>query len=223
MMSRLPRFRPARQADTRGFTIIELLIATLVFSMVLILITVGVLSFTKSYYRGVNQSNTQSAARTILENVTQAIQFSGDAVTAPLAVTNDSRGFCIGNQRYSFLPGKQLWDDGAPDPALNRTSHALLLDKPGNCAGLPALDVQGPAASTGTELLQPRMRLSKLEVERIPATELYRVTIRVVYGDDDLLNNPTGADASCKVSISGSQYCAQAELTATVKKRITSQ
>lgn len=219
-MSRRSR---VKQTCTGGFTIVELLIATLVFSMVLILITVGVLSFTKSYYRGVNQSNTQSATRTILENITQAIQFSGDDVTSTLTAVNGSQGFCIGNQRYSFLPGKQLWNDGAPNHDLNQTSHVLIQDGPGSCAGLSALDVQGLDANSGTELLQPRMRLSKLTVERLPGSELYTVTIRVVYGDDDLLNNPTGPDASCKVSISGSQYCAQAELSATVKKRITSQ
>ena len=65
------------------------------------------------------------------------------------------------------------------------------------------------------------MRISKLQVERMPGTaDTWRVTVRVVYGDNDLLNNPTAEDASCKVSISGSQYCAQAELTTYVKKRI---
>lgn len=220
-MNRLQTARSGNRAA--GFTIIELLIATVVFSMVLILITVGVLSFTKSYYRGVNQSNTQSAARTVLENITQAIQFSGDDVTTALPQTNGSRGVCVGNQRYSYLPGKQLWDDGAPNPALNQTKHVLLLDKPGSCAGLPALDVQAASIGSATELLQPRMRLSKLTIERVGVTELYQVTVRVVYGDDDLLNNPTGDNASCKVSISGSQYCAQSELSATVKKRITAQ
>jgi type II secretory pathway pseudopilin PulG len=207
-----------------GFTIVELMIATLVFSMVLMLITVGVLSFTKSYYRGINQSNTQNTARTILEDVAQAVQFSGDAVTPDLGVTNGSHGFCLGNRLYSYLLGKQLWDAGTPDASLNQSRHVLLMDKAGSCGGENPVDVANAPANRTGELLKPRMRLSKLsivQVDPLGKSDLYKITIRVVYGDDDLLNNPTGPDASCKVSISGSQYCGQAELTTTVKKRIT--
>jgi prepilin-type N-terminal cleavage/methylation domain-containing protein len=202
----------------RGFTIVELMIATLVFSVVLILITVGVLTFTKSYYQGINQSNTQNAARTIIESVSQAIQFSGDAVTTPITSNNGSLGFCIGNQRYSYYLGGQLWDEGTPDAALHQVKHALVMDKSGSCAGLAAQDIQG-ATVAGEEMLQPRMRLSKLTVENLSGG-LYKVTVRVVFGDDDLLNNPAGPDANCKVSISGSQFCAQSELSTIVKRRI---
>lgn len=212
--------RPTRKPAAAGFTIVELLIAMLVFSMVLILITVGVLSFTKSYYRGINQSNTQNTARTVLENIAQAVQFSGEDVTTDLGTNNGSQGFCLGNQRYSYLLGKQVWDDGAPNPALNQSRHALVLDQNGSCSGASPQDVASLPANTPGELLQPRMRLSKLSVVQLGTSNLYQVTIRIVYGDDDLLNNPTGANASCKVGISGSQYCAQAELTTTVKKRI---
>lgn len=208
--------RPSRYS--RGFTIVELMIATLVFSVVLILITVGVLTFTKSYYQGMNQSNTQNAARTVIESISQAIQFSGDEVTVPITSNNGSLGFCIGNQRYSYYLGGQLWDDGTPDAALHQVGHALVVDKPGSCAGLAAQDVRAGTVA-GEEMLQPRMRLSKLTVENLTGG-LYRVTVRVVFGDDDLLNNPADQDANCKVSISGSQFCAQSELSTIVKKRI---
>jgi type II secretory pathway pseudopilin PulG len=211
---------PRRKAA--GFTVIELMIATLIFSMVMILITVGVLSFTRAYYKGMNQSNTQNAARTVLESISQAIQFSGDEVTSPIgtAGSNGSQGFCIGNQRFSYAPGWQLLDDDVVDQSLNQSRHALVMDKPGSCGGLDAQDVRGNYVE-GTELLQPRMRLSKLEVQQIGTTDMYRISIRLVYGDNDLLNDPTSPEANCKVSISGSQYCAQAELSTIVKKRIT--
>ena len=194
------------------------MISTLVFAMVMVLITIGVLNFTRSYYRGINQSNTQNAARTIIESISQAIQFSGDAVTIPITANNGSQGFCIGNQRYSYTLGGQVWDDGTPDAAQNQVRHALVMDKPGACSGLAAQDL-GAATVDGTEMLQPRMRLSNLTLQEI-SDGLYRVTVRVVYGDNDLLNNPGATDASCRVSISGSQFCAQSELSTIVKKRI---
>lgn len=209
-----------------GFTIVELLIATLVFSMVLVLITIGVMTFTKSYYKGITQSNTQTAARSIIENIAQAIQFSGDAVTAPIgtAGSGDSEGICIGDQRYSYLPGWQLVD-GAADTAHQQANHALVMDQPGNCSGLDAQDLTG--SPTGTELLSPKMRIAKLDVEQLGTSGMYKIDVRVVYGDADLLYSPSGdaagataSDATCKYSISGSQFCAVSELSTVVERRI---
>jgi prepilin-type N-terminal cleavage/methylation domain-containing protein len=219
-----------------GFTIIELLIATLVFSLVLVLITVSVLTFTKSYFRGINQAATQTAARTIVEGIAQSIQFSGDAVNPAITPNpNGSSGFCIGNQRYSFLLGWQLVD-GTPNSELHQTTHSLMLDASSSCSGATAQDVRSGNLS-GTELLSPRMRLAKLKIEQAGDPSVWRVTIRVVFGDDDLLCSPSvpgdcassatsspldKPDLSCKVAFTGSQYCAASELSTVVKKRITS-
>jgi prepilin-type N-terminal cleavage/methylation domain-containing protein len=203
-----------------GFTIIELLIATAVFSMVIILISVGVLSFTKAYYKGVNQSNTQNAARLIIEDIAQSIQFSGGEVQPVLGTvgSGDSTGFCVGSSRYSYVLGKQLSDD--VPLATGQTKHALVVDKGASCAGGNAQDVEGSSVA-GTELLTPRMRLSKLTIEPVAGTtDVFKITIRIVYGDDDLITNPTADNAFCSVGISGGQYCAQAELSTVVKKRI---
>lgn len=207
-------YRHQRQT---GFTIIELMIATLIFSLVVILITVGVLSFTRAYYKGVHQSTTQNTARLIIEEIAQAIQFSGGEIQPALTPTGGSQGFCISNQRYSFVLGKQLTDDTVL--SANQARHALVMDKGTSCGGASAQNVES-ATVTGTELLRPMMRLSKLSIAPIAGTDMFKIDIRIVYGDDDLLENPTGPDARCKTGISGSQYCAQAELTTTVKKRI---
>ena len=211
-----------------GFTIVELMIATLIFSLVVILITVGVLSFTRAYYKGVNQSVTQNTTRLIIEDIAQAIQFSGGDIQPVLTPTNNSEGMCIGgNVRYSFVRHKQLMDTTALGP--NQTRHVLMRDKGASCAGGAALDVENNSQTSAcinggncTELLDPRMRLAKLSVDPVAGTtDMFRVTIRVVYGDDDLLVNPTGDNAHCDVGLKGTEYCAQSELTTIIKKRIT--
>jgi prepilin-type N-terminal cleavage/methylation domain-containing protein len=221
----MKRAYPKRTSQA-GFTIVELMIATLVFSMVLVVVTIGVMTFTKSYYRGITQSNTQNTARSVIENITQAIQFSGDKVTSPISTagSGSSVGFCIGNQRYSYQPGWQLVD-GTPNVSLKQTRHELVMDSPGDCSGLSAQDVT--KTPTGTELLSPHMRIAKLSVSQVGTTGMYKVTLRVVYGDADLLYSPSGnaagaaaPDAACKVSIAGSQFCATSELSSVVGKRI---
>lgn len=212
-----------------GFTIVELMIAMLVFAVVLILITTGVLTFTQSYFKGINQSKTQTAARTTLETISQAIQFSGGSVNGALTETNGVKGFCVGNQRYSFVTGKQLTDTA---PAGNQVARVLIVDELGNCGSAAAHDIVDSLPAGGRELLAPGMRLSKLLVED-QAGGLYKVTVRVVYGDDDLLCSPAAGDCtaqaitnldandlSCRFAFQGAQYCAYSELSTVVKKRI---
>ncbi len=212
-----------------GFTIIELLIAMLIFSLVMVLITVGVLTFTKTYIKGVNQSKTQTVARTIVESLTQAIQFSGGAVNPDYAaLPNKSDGFCVGDKRYSFLLGKQLVN-GPKNPS--QTNHALKVDESGSCGGSNPQDMTinptDPGSPVGLELLGPGMRVSDLRIEQIGLTSNYRVIVRIVYGDNDLLhspgNKPEGAeadDATCILGISGSHFCAVSELSTIVNKRL---
>jgi prepilin-type N-terminal cleavage/methylation domain-containing protein len=60
-----------------GFTVVELLIATVVFTMVLLVITSGVTHFTHAYYKGVHQSSTQTTSRNVINTIAQNIQYGG--------------------------------------------------------------------------------------------------------------------------------------------------
>jgi len=214
----------AKDKFDAGFTIIELMVATLVFSVVLLVIAVGVMQFNHAYYAGINQSNTQNTARAILENVSQAIQFSGEQVTSPIASAGGENGFCIGNDRYSYHLGWQLVD-GTPDVSKHQANHAVVMDTPGDCSGLSAQDFSKPLAGGSTELLSPHMRVSKVKVKQVPgSTDLYEIDVRVVYGDDDLLHSPSGggptaSDVVCQNG-AGDQFCAVSELSTVVQKRI---
>jgi type II secretory pathway pseudopilin PulG len=215
------------RSSSSGFTIVELLIATLVFSVVLVLITFGVIRFNQAYYKGVTQSDTQNVARAVMDNIAQSIQFSGDTVTSPIGTVGSGKsvGFCVGDQRYSYLLGWQLVD-GSASVSKHQTNHALSVDSPGNCSGMNAQNMQS-AGVNGTELLSPHMRVAKLSVTSVAGSnDLYKVDVRVVYGDDDLLESPSGIkpaatapDAQCGVQ-SGSQFCAVSELSTVVQKRI---
>src|SRR5688572_1794031 len=94
----------------RGFTILELLVATIVFSVVLLLVTAGIMQITRVYYKGVTETNTQNTARTIVDTISQAIQFSGGDVTVtnPAAVPGTDYAFCVGNEQFSYRLGWQV-------------------------------------------------------------------------------------------------------------------
>ena len=202
---------------TEGFTIIELLVATAVFATVLIVVTTGILQFSRVYYRGVTEANTQTAARTVVDLISQSIQFNGGAVsnTPGAVVAGNSYDFCVGSSEYSYRPGYKLVDK---TPGTNETNHSLVVRQVSGCTGPTGGQDLSSASVTGRELLSPNMRLANVTVTNVSG-DLYKVQVRVVFGDDDLLNNPTTATASCKGN-AGSQFCAVSELSTMVVKRV---
>ena len=104
MINRLQIFKISRVQT--GFTIVELMISTVIFSMILLLLTPGVISFTKSYYKGITETNTQRVARVISEDVTQAIQLN--SADPYMNLSGSWKEICVGNTAYVFTLGKQL-------------------------------------------------------------------------------------------------------------------
>jgi len=204
-------------AAQRGFTIVELLIATAVFSTVLIVVTTGILQFSSVYYKGVTETNVQNTARAIMDTIAQSIQFGGGAVSGTGASTpGGSFDVCVGTVQYSYRLGYQLVDSGATG---NQTYHSLLVQTVAGCsAPTGGQDMTSSGALSGRELLVPHMRLSNLVVTNVTG-DLYKIQVRVVFGDDDLLDNPTAADASCKGN-AGRQFCAVSDLSTVVIKRV---
>jgi prepilin-type N-terminal cleavage/methylation domain-containing protein len=209
-------FRMPLEKQQKGFTIVELMIATLVFSTVLLVVTIGIIQITRVYYKGLNEAATQDTVRSITDTIGQAIQFGGGEVTPTDARADKStKSFCIGNTQYTYTSGMQLVD-GPPDAGKSETNRVLLTRTLAGC------NAASPNATSGRELLSPKMRLAELAVKQdTNEPDLYKVTVRVAFGDDDLLNNPNSAKPSCK-STAGSQFCSVSELTTTVVKRIGS-
>lgn len=200
----------------RGFTIIELLVATMVFAVVLLVVSSGILQITRVYYKGVTESNTQNTARSIMDVISQSIQFGGGDVigTASAPAPSTDYAFCVGNQQFSYRLGWQS-EDKAEDIPNNQLRHVLVQRSASDCN---PQDLSSQSI-VGRDLVGTHMRLANLVVQNV-GPNLYRVQVRVVYGDNDLLFNPTATNASCKGQQAGTQFCATAELSTIVVKRV---
>lgn len=228
-----------------GFTIIELLIATMVFSVVLLTISSAIVQVGRLYYKGVTSSRTQEAARTVMSDISEAIQFNNGAVVgtanpASLAFATDppSLAICVADTHYSYRPRQQRSDDTG--------LHAVVSQKiDGGCNATPAQNMTATSL-TGNELLGDKMRLDKLVVTQLAGDpSSYKVIVRVIYGDADLLCDATVIDSSdvascqgsqamneeqvlnstadrlrCKDVRSGTEFCAVSELSTIVKRRL---
>lgn len=222
-----------RQLNKKGFTIIELLIATVVFAVILLVITGAVVQFSRLYYKGVVTSRTQQTARNIIEDISGSIQYSGGSsfephfpnYAAPPILSGSDGYFCIGSKRYSFVLGRQL----------NTTQrHVLVRDDDPDCAAsypslaTPALD---PDAS---ELIGENMQLLYVNVEDNIGgnANLYKITVRVAYGQESDMSDTTtllgapGTDGImdiCQPTGIGGEFCSISELSTVVAKRTGSE
>ena len=187
-----------KRVNNKGFTIIELLIATVIFSVIVLIITTAIIQFGRIYYQGVLQSRTQERARAISEEISKNIQFSKGTVPT-VAPTLSSGSFCIGGHEYTFREGQQV---GGGAQALQ------VRDNPA---------CPGASPNPNVELLGDSMQLVALEITQ--SGELYTVRVRVAYGAnaDFESNNPTN---SCRPIRLGGQYCAVSDLTTNVVRRL---
>jgi prepilin-type N-terminal cleavage/methylation domain-containing protein len=223
----------------KGFTIIELMIATAVLSTILLLVTVMMVNIGRLYYKGINQARIQSNVRNVIDEVSQHLKL-GDG-WQPATGNNNQRAYCIGNTRYTYVIGVQIGQP-APGSSAPTYQHVLWRDDnptPGSCSitGDHEVNLTSLSPSTdlhGSELIAPRSRLINFSID---GTSPYDLALGVAYGDNDLLCSPsvigscntdvampalvdyTHGDLLCKGK-QGDQFCATAKLNTSVVRRL---
>ena len=230
-----------------GFTIVELMFSTMVFSTILLLSMSALIQIGRMYYKGVTTSQTQQTARALLDEISQGIQFSGSGIQPPSLVagpvvavtgsdikTNAVGYFCIGTTRYSFAIDR-MHDGSITKSASGSTAnlgrkairHAMWADSPAQCfraTGLAPADLTDDTLTAGRDLLADNMRLSRLAIEPAPGINdgsTWVVKLTVLYGDDDLMEvDSLSGRRTCKTAQAGTQFCAVSELSTIVKRRV---
>lgn len=206
----------------KGFTIIELMIATTMFSVILVVATSGVVAIGRLYYKNLTSARTQEATRTIMDQLARARQFSGDKKNfAPMTVSN-YEAFCFGENRFIYATDHRQVKEGGP----------RVLTYSERNASSPVCEPEftsGSEVVAGEEMLGTNMRLLKIDVSSV-GDKKYRVLVKVAYGDNGLLTSyeddgtlkpgQDPADALCKNGVAGSSFCSVSELVTIVNRRI---
>ena len=227
-MRQLTKTISRNKARSAGFTIVEFMIATSVFGVILMGVTAAVLYMGQTYQRSIYASNTQAAAVNLVDTVSQAIKFSSSQIEADNS--GQTYSYCVGNRQFLYVRGRQLTDQTTP----TSTQNAVMTRLNTNDCAIESI-ISGNPSGSPKELLGKGMRLLFFEVTS-NSPGLYTVTARVAFGDDDLLCNPTVAgscdpgsvmslaqmwsrDVICKPG-AGSQFCSVSELSNTVYRRL---
>lgn len=205
-----------------GFTIIELIFATLIFSMVMMVILVSVFQVARIYYKGVSISNTNEVARTTVEDIANDVRFANTADTTNINKT-PTGWFCVGLHRYSFVKFVKVTNASIN----NKQSTGIRQDVVNSGCPNPNTPTSGKDAR---QLLGPDMQLNNLVFNCANGACTVGVHI-IFYGADNLVfkssahpNTPSAAlkdpDATCSGNLLSSQFCAAVDLQTKVLQRL---
>lgn len=205
--------------NQQGFTIVELMIATTILSVILVMVSVVMIGIGSLYIKGINQSKVQGSVRSIIDEVSQQLETSKHG---PLTGPDTSYGpvvvktYCVGITRYSYVIGHQIGDG---------VRHVLWRDRvdPATCPPGPNLVTSTIPSPGGIELIAPGSRLTAFPND--PSTPLdvtspYEIVVGVAYGETDLLTATSGLDVRCN-NTNSRQFCAAAHLETTVLQRLS--
>ena len=213
-----------KSPSQHGFTIVELMIATSVLSIILLLVTVMMISIGSLFSKGINQARVQDSVRTITDDVSQHLKLVDGTITpmTPKPFGGFTvQGYCIGNTRYSAIIGHQIGtgNERTTTGTTPRAPHVLWRDSDtGACTPLDLTQANPTGSGTdGTELITAGSRLTDFTITGTSSP--FTVSVGVAYGEADLLTAPSGSGAHC-VGTTGTQYCASAVLNTLVTKRL---
>ncbi len=197
----------SKNNKSAGFTIVELMIATLVFSVILVAITVAVIQFSKAYYKGVHESATQNAARNIADAVSNAVKYSPSrAASVDYMESDDRSAVCAGGYVFVYkLHEKYTKDDAAA------TGMYMQPQGKDGCS-------VAPKSEKSQQLLGNNMRLTDFSLTEV-ADGMNTLKVSVIYGDDELIVDPGSENSRCTTD-RGNEYCAMSKLEATIGRRI---
>ena len=213
-----------KNGTQKGFTVIELLIATSVFSTVLLIAATGIVHVGRLFQRGITGSLTQEVARSTIDFIKDDFELSGGYFKR-LPPYGANEGFCIGSRLYSYQVGLKIGSNGVgramvvrdfPSCDLSTVVHPddIVTGIGYDLATGTNTDVSGNMR----EFLGPNMRLNSFSVTPSPAASPkptgLTISIDVISGDDDLI-----ASGLCRGG-PGSEYCSNAPLLTYAVRRL---
>jgi prepilin-type N-terminal cleavage/methylation domain-containing protein len=188
--------------NQNAFTIIELMIATAILSVILVIVTAMMIGIGNLYYKGTAQASIQDNVRTVTDEISQDLQLNGSSLMTGTNTNPASPiSYCVGTTRYTAILGKQittnsslgyyqtyhvLWRDSVTAGTCPNISYATFVNSPN--------PPTNPSTDPGTELIAPNSMLTyfKITIGASPFT----ITVGEAYGPPDLLCD-SGTPGDC--------------------------
>jgi prepilin-type N-terminal cleavage/methylation domain-containing protein len=229
--------------NQNGFTILELMIATTILAVILLLASVVMIGIGNLYFKGLTQ--VQTSTRAVVNDLVSQLQQSTQSVDSIVYDygTNPKDGrdrylqaVCINAVRYTFVTNTKIGETGTSGATTGTFQHVLWRDSAasnfanngtfyGSCpaANLFASNPSSGEFFGGADLVGPNTLLNPLynggtNFPLVSSVSPYTISVSLDYGDYDLLNL-AGPNVTCNGGI-GDKFCSTSSLTATVVQRI---
>lgn len=184
--------------NNKGFTIIELLIATSVFASVLFIVTYGMIQISRMYTNGFIQTQTQNSAITIANGVIRDLQFTSNIGSSELR-SGSYYYFCTSQNEYFYIPMGSLYQIPLSD------------------IGDTCIDPNSINLSQAQNLLPPSSHMTILNHSTYDSSAttmltgsggLYTVDIYILYGNvSNLVKNLNTNQYDCKAIAITGPFC----------------
>lgn len=203
--------------NQHGFTILELMIATMVFGVMMLFATTGMIEIGRAYYKGITSSKTQEVARSVERDVANAVQggknLAIESGELPAAVKTDGsktaskfniQAKCIGKSRYSYIVGVRADRSNQTGSGEKTIKHALWFDNRQTAAGACTpvdLTEDNPSAQTtwsadtdpgdSAKAQQRDMLATNMRLAKFDVNQAgpgVRIDIKTMYGVDDVID-----------------------------------
>jgi len=216
-----------KRADGHGFTIVELMIATAVFAVVLMVAQTSFMHIGHLFYKGVSITQTQDVMDHIFQDINGNFQAAASVSGSQDSGVGGYDYYCVGGTRYTYRIDHEVDSSAAADHSATG-NFGILKDKlPGSTAcATPCPDTGSVTCASGTvkfnnpiEMLSNKMRVEQFNLAQSTTTSnLYNVALVLAYGDDNTLTYNTPADKSTVACQGDTQnnFCAVSRLNTTV-------
>jgi prepilin-type N-terminal cleavage/methylation domain-containing protein len=230
--------------NQKGFTIVELMIALAVLSLILIMSTVIMIQIGSLFNKGVTSSNLQNSTQAVVADVTSAIQFSGSPVTQNsnnysynnnLGQTVVVKAYCIGTTRYSYVLNHELGTDSSnnaitPYILWRDTLTSVNADPACTPANMNPSQGQNPSTAdenngivvqgSGYEMMPNHTQLTAFAItpDTNLGSDIYNIAISTAYGAADQFDS----SGHCIFSLQSSStaFCSTFSVNSTAEGRI---
>lgn len=215
--------------NTSGFTIVELLIATTIFSIVILGASITILEVSRLYYKGTILTRTQNATRDLLDSISRPMQLEKKTIIQENTAVNiggrQVKILCVGTTRFTYVEGFRQGVNTSGFDGSDTIAHAIWRDEvavPSDCGTtVPDLTAITPTP-LGRNVLQENMRVRTLSVTKLGSTDrLWAIDVHVLYGEKDLMRlDGSSIPEACLGDPANSKWCASTLYSTRVFKRI---
>jgi prepilin-type N-terminal cleavage/methylation domain-containing protein len=194
-----------KDLSQKGFTIIELMIASMVFSVLIIMVSAVTLGVAKQYQKATYTAQLNDSSRNVHQTLSQTIGYGGEY--DKLENLNGYYGFCSGKTRIFYKP--------STSSSINSGLYKDILDDTEDCStSIPN------AVDFGVENLLPKNGfVTNLSIDSIGSGNTYNVSTTFKVGTADMFVDSDIAK-NCLPTLKGGDFCTEVTYTNVVTAKI---